>query len=89
MRDTTFDLTGITAIKNYELIISYNGLVNEVELQNLGNAVVNFKADITANKFTVPAQGNLTDGAGVLNGNKLRVAYSYNGLSCVGTGNKK
>ena len=86
--DTTIDWNGITAIKNYDLLISYNGIVNEIELQNLGNSGVSFKATLNGNNFIIPAQGTLTEGEGTVNGNKLRLSYSYNSLTCFGTGVK-
>lgn len=62
--------------------------MNEIELQNLGNSGVSFKATLNGNNFIIPAQGTLTEGEGTVNGNKLRLSYSYNSLTCFGTGVK-
>ena len=86
--DTTIDWNEITTIKNYTLLISYNGIVNEIELQNLGNSWVSFKATLNGNNFIIPAERTLTEVEGTVNENKLRLSYSYNSLTCFGTGVK-
>ncbi len=89
MTDTTTDLTGMTTIKIFDFTIAYKGIVNEIELQNLDNSGLNFKATIQSNNFTIPPQGTVTEGEGLVNGNKIRIAFSYNNFTCIGTGVKQ
>ena len=89
MRDTTTDLIGVVITQDYELTIVYGGIVNEIELQSLSNSGENFKATIRGNNFTIPPQGTVTQGEGLVTGNKIRIAFSYNNFTCVGTGVKQ